>query len=308
LLERSGHLYELSFAWVAKAASEQLELRYEEQLRCIERGLVHARRSGDTRIQAELILWAGCPLTDGPRPLADATAELERLYASVVSPWEGAEISSWLRWVRLMLSVRLHGLRGEFDLALQRNHEWIELLRELGFDDSFAFVNNDASEVELLADNPAGAERRLRPALAVLERIGEKRSLPYVAGLLARALYAQERYEEAAQFAAVYMEKARTDNRGHQIQWRAIQATMLARQGEPEPAEALAREAVCLVEATEAVILHADTLLDLAEVLRLAGRNEEAAPFMAKALALYEHKGVVPSAARARRLLATAPA
>jgi len=49
---------------------------------------------------------------------------------------------------------------------------------------------------------------------------------------------------------------------------------------------------------------HGHALMDLAEVLCLAGRFDAATPFVQKALALYERKGNLASAARAKALLA----
>jgi hypothetical protein len=48
---------------------------------------------------------------------------------------------------------------------------------------------------------------------------------------------------------------------------------------------------------------HADALIDLTDVLRMAGRLDEATGAAAEALTLYERKGIVPSAARTRALL-----
>ena len=76
------------------------------------------------------------------------------------------------------------------------------------------------------------------------------------------------------------------------------------RQGRAEAAAALAREAVALAERTDFPTVRADALLDLAAVLD--GAAAEAAA--RQALALYEAKGDVVSAARARaRLADTAP-
>ena len=69
--------------------------------------------------------------------------------------------------------------------------------------------------------------------------------------------------------------------------WPAV----LARRGDPAEAERLAQEAV-------AIGVHGDTpddlgnaYADLAEVLTIAGRNDEAQAALQEALALYERKG-----------------
>lgn len=49
--------------------------------------------------------------------------------------------------------------------------------------------------------------------------------------------------------------------------------------------------------------LHGDALMDLAEVLRLAGRPSEATPLVRRALDLYTQKGHLVSADKARQLL-----
>jgi tetratricopeptide (TPR) repeat protein len=79
---------------------------------------------------------------------------------------------------------------------------------------------------------------------------------------------------------------------------------VLARRGELEEAERLGREAVDIAERTDGLDWRADALVDLAEVLRLAGRPVDAAGSLEEALRLYEAKGVVPSAQRTRALLA----
>jgi hypothetical protein len=50
-------------------------------------------------------------------------------------------------------------------------------------------------------------------------------------------------------------------------------------------------------------VLRADAFMDLAEVLRTAGRENESPPFVERAVELYEQKGNVVAAGRARRIL-----
>jgi hypothetical protein len=86
-----------------------------------------------------------------------------------------------------------------------------------------------------------------------------------------------------------------------------VRDTVLARRGELEEGERLVREAVALAEETDMLNTHADALIDLAEVLALAG--QDARVELDRALALYERKGNLVVAERARSRLAelTAP-
>jgi Flp pilus assembly protein TadD len=88
-----------------------------------------------------------------------------------------------------------------------------------------------------------------------------------------------------------------------QVRRRAAQAKVLVRRGELAEAETLAREAVSLTAGTQFPDWRADTLLDLAEVLRVAGRPEEANAAARDALRLYEAKGNSVSAEAVRSLL-----
>jgi Flp pilus assembly protein TadD len=78
---------------------------------------------------------------------------------------------------------------------------------------------------------------------------------------------------------------------------------VLARRGRLEEAERLAAEAVELAADTDMLAMRAGALLDLARVLRLAGRDAEARPLAGQALELAERKGHVVAAGQARDLL-----
>jgi hypothetical protein len=78
---------------------------------------------------------------------------------------------------------------------------------------------------------------------------------------------------------------------------------VLAQKGELTAAEAMARDAVAFAAASDFLEPHGDALMDLAEVLRLAGQPDQAAVAVSQALELYEQKGSVVSAARARSML-----
>ena len=98
---------------------------------------------------------------------------------------------------------------------------------------------------------------------------------------------------------------AAADDVVSQVIWRGARAKLLARQGRVDEAEKLAREAVRLIAQTDQLTDHAATLLDLAEVLRLAGRPDAANAAVHEAIELYTRKGNTVSAGHARSLIAS---
>jgi hypothetical protein len=86
--------------------------------------------------------------------------------------------------------------------------------------------------------------------------------------------------------------------------WGPVRAKLLARRRDATGAEALARESVAIWAEREELLWHGYALMDLAEVLRLAGRAKEAVPVVEDAVELFERKGIVPAAEAACALLA----
>ena len=80
-------------------------------------------------------------------------------------------------------------------------------------------------------------------------------------------------------------------------------ARVRARQGRFEEAEALAREAVAYFAHTDYSTDRTWVLMDLAEVLRLAGRPDEAIATLREALGLFEQREDAVSAAHTRELI-----
>jgi len=93
---------------------------------------------------------------------------------------------------------------------------------------------------------------------------------------------------------------ASPDDVGSHMICRGTRAKLLARRSDPS-AEALAREAVNLSRGTDFTNWQADALVDLAETLRLSDRAGDARPALEEALALYEAKGNLASAAAVRQ-------
>ncbi|HEX5469414.1 MAG TPA: tetratricopeptide repeat protein, partial [Gaiellaceae bacterium] len=89
-----------------------------------------------------------------------------------------------------------------------------------------------------------------------------------------------------------------------QIGWRIARGMVLARQGKASEAETVARSGLELALSTEYASQTAEAHMALADVLRLAGRTDEAAEELERALAIYERKEFAASADAVRTELA----
>ena len=133
--------------------------------------------------------------------------------------------------------------------------------------------------------------------------MGEVYTRSTISALLGQVLWAQGRHAEAVEFAHTARDLADSDDMYSQVLWRSVEARNLAQSGQAEEGIELASEALSMLETTVDIELRADILIDLAETLRLAGRQEAGGPHVREALQLYRQKGdVVLAAAAADRL------
>jgi tetratricopeptide (TPR) repeat protein len=165
-------------------------------------------------------------------------------------------------------------------------------------------VSHHAAMVELLAGDPAAAERRLRQGYAALEEMGDKALLSTTAAFLGQALLAQHKHEEAGRFADLSAELAAGDDLLSQAIWRGVRAGILAQRGGLAEAERMARQAVALADRTDFLNHRAEALVVLADVLNRRGRGEPVRTALEQALGLYEQKGNVVAALQLRAQLA----
>lgn len=267
----------------------------------LERALRHARRAEDARQSAEIAIRLGIAAVLGPLPVDAARVRLDELLA------ETADESS-ARGLLLASSSLLAGMAGRLDEARRRSREGRATLEALGRAVGAAAITTWTSEIELLAGNPAGAEEQLRPALERLAAAGEQANLASLAAQLAEALLRLGRPEEALA-ATEQSERASSGDDVHaQIAWRAARTKALAELGRSKEAEVVAREAVDLAGTTDSPLLAGDALLALAVALASGGATGESREAAARALRLYEAKGAVAAAARARPLTLGRPA
>jgi len=295
-LEALGDEQALAAAWALIATGENLRATWQGVEVALEHVVEHAHRSGDRRRETEALLFLGPALFWGPTPLSAGLPRLEAIRQS-------AREDKWLEAWSLRPVAGFYAMQGRFDEARELLARAGSILEELGRPLDVSTQAFWSGPLELLAGDPAAAERELGPACETLEASGEKGWLSTMAALHAEALYAQDRLEEAEAAVRVSRDAATSDDYDAQGLWRCAEAKVLARRGQFEEAERLAREAIDQIDRTDEVNHHAEVRMGLVEVLRLAGRADEAGGALGEALARYEQKGNEVMTGRARALL-----
>jgi predicted ATPase len=260
-----------------------------------ERAAAHAQRAGDRHAYYESLTWRASALWFGPTPAAEAIHQCEAMRAEVrESPESEAAILRQL--------ACLNAIDGRFAIARELIAASNATYADLGLTLYVASSEHEAV-VELVAGNPTAAERSARAAYRALEEMGERAFRSTMAASLAIVILEQGRDEEAEDFAKLSAELAASGDLLTQIRWRRVRARVLARRAEIQSAEALAREALAIAEATDFVNDRADALVDLSHVLEASRRCDDAVAAASEALHLYELKGnVVATAATRTRL------
>jgi tetratricopeptide (TPR) repeat protein len=153
-------------------------------------------------------------------------------------------------------------MQGRFDEGRELLARARSNLEELGLPLDIATLAFWSGPLELLARDPASAERELAAACKALEAHGERGRLSTMAAFHAEALYLPGRFEDAE---------------------AAVRVSLLAQRREFDEAERLAREAVATIDRSDEVNHHGNVRMGLVEVLRLAGRANEAREVLAEA-------------------------
>jgi class 3 adenylate cyclase/tetratricopeptide (TPR) repeat protein len=286
-LARASRMVALLDLWQGRAA---------EAAEAFGRAAEDARHAGDRRLELDCLEWINGCLLYGPAPAEEAIRRSEAIEQAAGD----RRVEGWGRTVQCVLEAML----GNFDKARQLREQARTTWEDMGMRLELAGSGQNFGWVELLAGDPAAAEREFRASYELSERMGETGYLSATAGYLAEALYAQGRYEEAFRYTEEGERAAAADDVLSQFLWRAVRAKVLARRGELESPEKLASEAVALADSTDYLDPRGFVHLALAEVLRLAGREIDATAEAQESLRLHEEKGNVVSAGRARALLA----
>jgi predicted ATPase/class 3 adenylate cyclase len=261
----------------------------------LEQAIEHARKAGAEYEEAEsLRMYAGTGLF-GPASVTDVMSRCEKII-EVAKGNPTAEAGA----IRSMAA--LNAMQGRIDEGRRLVRRSLEILEDHGLRMRASFASEAAGFIETLAGEPAAAERALRAGYDEVGRLGDLGYQSTAAALLAHAICAQGRLEEAEDFCRIAEEIGADDDLATQVLWRSAKAKVLAARGEHAEAATLARAAVELAEETDDTNMCADSLMDLAAVLSAVGESAERMDALRRARELYAQKGNVVSAGVAEQL------
>jgi class 3 adenylate cyclase len=296
LFDELGDDHGLAKALTLSAQAYWSLCNYAQMEDMLEQALVHAERAGDGRSRSLILEGLARAAHLGPTPVEEGLRRCEGILAD-------ARGDPPLEAVAIAMIGALKAQLGSFDEARASCGRSWAIGEEFGLKSWLATLPLYSGPIELLAGDAVAAERELEPGYEALREMGELGRLSTEAAFLAEAVYAQGRYDEAETLTEISADAATPDDAFSQIAWRGTRSKTLARKGELAQAELLAREAVALAEKTDGLNLQGDAFLNLADTLRAAGRSADAVKAAERALLLYERKGNLVSAARARGAL-----
>jgi tetratricopeptide (TPR) repeat protein len=294
-LESVGDDLGVAKAWRLVAQSFLSEIHLLSAAAAFQEAIRHAAAAGNNREEMENLAWLAFTHVLGPSPAQDAL-----LFCNEVA--SRASDSRKIQAYMLDASSRLEAMQGHFSEARKMIKKARELYDDLGLMGS-SILAQAAGFVEMQADDAIAAETELRSGCDKLMELEEHSALATVAAQLANALYAQKRYDEAQQFIELSERVSSVSDSEAQAVRRGCAAKILARQGNVREAERIARSAVRDVGESDSLTTHADILMDLGEILSVGRRQDEAFSPVQQALQLYEQKGNIVSAGKARKML-----
>jgi class 3 adenylate cyclase len=256
----------------------------------------HARAAGDRLMETRGLPALAGIARYGPLPVPEALSRCEELLTRA-----GGDRRAEALIERAIAHLR--AMQGDFTTAREIYARVRRTLIELGWNFDAALVSLDSGPIEMLAGDPAAAERELRRDYELLDAMGERNYISTTAAYLAEAIHRLGRDEEASALTDFAERVAAPDDLLTQFLFRGTRAKILARAGLVDQGAELAREAVRLAHTSDDPTAQGNALLDLAEVLNTAGQVTEVEATLAAAAARFEAKGNAAAGALAHAQL-----
>jgi class 3 adenylate cyclase/tetratricopeptide (TPR) repeat protein len=258
--------------------------QYAEWARAAGKCLRHARLAGQRPAH---LFYLEVPLIVGPIPADEALATLDAALPEAPHPSV------------LIVRSQFLAMLGRFDEAWPNARQASDRLRELAAG-PHAGGEYTLAEIAALDGKHALAAEYMEQYCDYLAEHGQQGLLSTFSPWLGRILCTLGRFDEAASRSELGRELGDEHDVLTQSLWRQVRARVDSHRGRHEDAERLAREAVAMIEQTDALNFQAAAHADLADVLAAAGRTAEAVAALEQALDRYERKRNASAAAQVR--------
>jgi tetratricopeptide (TPR) repeat protein len=258
-----------------------------------QRAMHYARKAGDLREEIEVLAGLSIPATFGPMPAGEGIRRCEEILRRVKG-------NSRAEAFALEHLGYLQAMVGRFTEARTTISRSVDMYDEIGAFAHASRVRSVAADVELLAGDIAAAEEKILEIFRFREQRGLQGPSQWLDLYLARVRCERSGYREALQLVEADEELDPEDI----LLAAAVTGKLLARLGKVAEGESRIRDALARTAEIDAVIFRGEALMALGEVLRLAGRGEEAARVFEQALHLWEQKGHVVMSRKTSAILA----
>jgi class 3 adenylate cyclase/tetratricopeptide (TPR) repeat protein len=281
----------LADAWTKLGFIEFMPCRYDHAARAEGRAVAYARACGDDRLLFKALRLQMMSESYGSTPPDEGLRRLDALGDDVrrSRPIEVAALAIRSRYLRM---------RGEVREARRMIELAAATAEAVGMRFFVAVCEGLRADLEYRAGDLVAAERAARRSYEILDATGHVGIKTTHAAQLATYLARLGRLEEAERFAAIGRTAAEDDLPSQSISSTAETIVLFAR-GDLEGAEDQARAVIAMIADAEEPEAQGDARMELARVLREAGRPSEAEKVSRDALAIYERKGIAPAAALA---------
>jgi class 3 adenylate cyclase/tetratricopeptide (TPR) repeat protein len=290
--------------WEGRVAAEMarsdlflFQCRWMDTLAALERARAVLAVHDDPRmwLRSGVAMWAA--LLAGPIPVGQAIARIE-----------AADSESDVGHVaRLSFTAPLLAMLGRFDDArtlIQVGRTYLEergLRLRLG---TFCLIS---AGVEELAGDLAAADRILAEGIGILGSLGETGVLSTAAAERSTILYHLGRRDEMEGALRLARENGSPTDIATQATWRMAASRSAADDGRHDEAARIVREAIDLVEPTDAPTLRGKAFEAMAHVEARAGHPPGWSAALDRALAEYDLKGNLVAQRRVREEIASGP-
>ena len=286
IFEAAGDEAGLAMAWRLLAWAAGTACRFGDAADASRKAVEHARRAGDVRQERRAATAYAAAASLGPTLVDEA---IDRCEAAMEQTAGDRQSEGQL----LAVLAGLYAMQGEFEHARTQTARSRTTFEELGLEMENARLGMDTGAIERLAGNLDGAVSELGSAYDALDALGETFARSTVAGFLAQTLLEQGALDEANAYCERSRELTTDADIATQALWRYVRGRILAREGAADAAEEIVREAIALLDPTDAIMYQIEAQVALGEALIAAARSDEARVALERARTLAETKGGV---------------